>query len=42
MLREIEWGVQNGPVTKNGVFPVTILFFRKFYFSLRTSCKDLI
>ena len=42
MLRQIEWGVQNGPITKNGVLPVTILFFRKFCFSLRTTNKELI
>ena len=23
MLRQIEWWVQNGPITKNGVLPVT-------------------
>ena len=39
MLKQIEWGVQNGPITKNGVLPVTTLSFRKFRFSLRTSCK---
>ena len=27
MLKQIEWGVQNGTITKNGAFPVTILFF---------------
>ena len=41
MLREIEWGVQNGPITKNAVLPVTI-FFWKFCFSIRTVYKDLI
>ena len=25
MLREVEWGVQNGPITKNGFLPVTTL-----------------
>ena len=30
MLRRIEWGVQNGPITKNGVLPVTSLFFENF------------
>ena len=29
MLREIEWGLQNGHITKNGVLPLTTLFFRK-------------
>ena len=42
MLRQIEWGVQNRPITKNGVLPVTSSFFRKFCFSLRTSHKELI
>ena len=42
MLRQIEWGLQNGPVTMNGVLSVTTLFCRKFYFSLRTPCKELI
>ena len=30
MLRQIEWWVQNGPITKNGVLPVTTLFFKNF------------
>ena len=34
MLRQIEWGVQNWPITKNGVLPVTTFLFRKFCFSL--------
>ena len=38
----IEWWVQNGPITKNGVLPITTLFFWKFCFSLRTSYKELI
>ena len=42
MLRQIEWWVQNGPITKNGVLPVTTLFFWKCYFSLGTSYKELI
>ena len=42
MLRQIEWWVQNASITKNGVLPVTALFFRKFCFSLRTSYKELI
>ena len=32
----MEWGVQNGPITKYGVLPVTVLFFGKFCSSLRT------
>ena len=27
MLRQIEWKVQNAPITKDGVLPVTTLFF---------------
>ena len=42
MLRQIEWGVRDGLITKNGVLPVTNLFFRKFCSSLRTSYKELI
>ena len=30
MLRQIEWGVQIAPFTKDGVLPVTSSFFRKF------------
>ena len=41
-LRQIEWWVQNGPISKNGVMLRTTLFFRKFCFSLRTSYKELI
>ena len=42
MLRQIEWGVQNGPITMNGVLPAITSFFRKFYFSLKTSYKEFI
>ena len=42
MLRQIESWVQNGPITKNGVLPVTTLYFWKFRFSLRTSYNELI
>ena len=42
MLRQIEWGVQNGPITKNTIFPVSTLFFWKFSFSIRTCYKKLI
>ena len=30
MLRQIEWWLQNRPNTKNGVLPVTTLFFENF------------
>ena len=39
---KIEWWIQNEPITKNGVLPVTNLFFWKFSFILRTSYKELI
>ena len=26
----MEWGVQNGPITKNGVLPVIIFLFENF------------
>ena len=41
-LRRIEWRVQNGPIIKNRVLPVTALFFWRFCFSLRTFYKELI
>ena len=42
ILRQIEWWVQNGPTSKNGILPVTASFFSKFCFSFRTSYKVLI
>ena len=42
MLRQIDWWVQIGPITKNRILPVTTLFFGKFSFNLRTSNKQLI
>ena len=42
MLRWIEWGVQNGPMTKNVVLPVSAIFFWKFCFSTITCYKELI
>ena len=42
MSRQVEWGVQNGPITKNEVLTVTTVFFRKFCFSLRNSHEELI
>ena len=42
ILRQIKWWLSNGPITKNGVFPVTTLFFWKLCFSLGTSYKKLI
>ena len=35
MIRQIEWGVQDGLITKNGVLPVSTLVFRKFCLILR-------
>ena len=42
MLRQIKCWLQNEPITKSGVLPVTTLFFWKNFFSLRTSYKDSI
>ena len=42
MLRRIEWRIQNGSVTKNGVLSVTILFLKNLFFSLKAFYKDLI
>ena len=36
MLRQIEWRVQNGPITKNGVLPVTALYFLKILFQFKS------
>ena len=41
-VKQILWGVQNGPITKNGVLPVTSSFFWRFCFNLRISYKELI
>ena len=30
MLRQVEWGVENGPMAKNGILPATTLFFKNF------------
>ena len=30
MLRQIKWWLQNEPIAKNGVLPVTTLFFGNF------------
>ena len=38
MLRQIEWGVQNGPITKNTVLPVSTLFLKNVLFQY----KDLL
>ena len=42
MLRQIERRLQNGPIPKSGVLPVTTLFFWKTCFSFRTSLIQLI
>ena len=39
---QTEWGVQNGPITKNGVLSVTTFLFQKFCFSLGTLYIELI
>ena len=38
----MEWGVQNGLITKNPVFPISTLFFWAFCFRIRTFYKELI
>ena len=41
MLRQIEWRLQNGPITKSGVLPVTnLFFFRKFVLVLEPLKKS--
>ena len=35
----LEWGVQNGPITKNRVLPLTTSIFSKSDLSIRTSYK---
>ena len=42
MLRQTKWWLQNGPIKKNEVLPITSLYFWKFCFSLRTSYKESI
>ena len=42
MLRQIEWGVQNEPITKNTVLPVSTLIFENFCFSIKACYKELI
>ena len=42
VLTQIECGVQNGPISKKGILPITTLFFPKSFFSLGTSYKELI
>ena len=42
MLRQIEWGVQNEPIKKNGVLLVNTLFFWKLCFNLWTSNWEFI
>ena len=34
MLRQIDWGVQNGPITKKGFSPVTNFFFFESFVSI--------
>ena len=37
MLRQIEWGVRNEAITKNGRLTPTTSFFRKFNLIVRIS-----
>ena len=39
MLRQIEWRLQNGPILKSEVLPVTTLFFWKICSGFRTSSQ---
>ena len=39
--RQIECGVQNGIITKNGVLPVIFLFFKTILSSIRMTYKEL-
>ena len=39
MLRQIEWGVQNGPITKNGLLSLAASFFWQFNLSIRISYR---
>ena len=41
-IRQIEWRLQNRPITKSGVLPVTAFFFWKICSSFRTSQTELI
>ena len=37
----MEWGVENGPILKDGFLPEPSTFFCKIYFSLKTSYEEL-
>ena len=41
MFRQIDGGLQNGPITKKESLPVTTSFLKKFSFSVRDSYKEL-
>ena len=41
MLRQIEWWMQNGPIIKNEILPVTILFFERNFIFLIKSLFDV-
>ena len=40
MLRQIQWQLQNGPITNSGVFPVATYFFGKFFSVLEPRKKS--
>ena len=40
MLRQIEWLLQNGHITKSEVLPVTTLFLKKFILALEPLKKS--
>ena len=41
MLRQVEWGVSNGPITKSRVLPVTTLYFLKTLFQFKSLLRAL-
>ena len=41
MLRQIEWRLQNGPITKCGVLPATTLFFWKKFSGKQKPLKQI-
>ena len=41
MLRHVKYRAQNGPIKKNGVLPITTLFFKNFVSVYETLIKSL-
>ena len=40
MLRQMEWRLQNGPITKSRALPVTTLFFLDNFFPVLEPLKN--